>query len=91
MLVNENISHLVGEWLIRNYQLGDFPWYLTTKESQIDFFRENVNVMTICLLRHQPGAIGDFARVMQENTEALMKVSHSPHFVFTFTHFLIVN
>lgn len=80
MLVNENISYLVSEWLIRNYQLGDFPWYLTKKESQIDFFRDNINVMTICILRHQPSALGDFARIMDENTEALMKVGHSHSF-----------
>lgn len=74
MLVNENISYLVSEWLIRNYPMVDFPWYLTTKESQNQFLRDNVNTMTICILRHQPNALGDFAAVMGENIEALMKV-----------------
>lgn len=77
MLINENISYLISEWLVRKYQLLDFPWYLTKKESQIVFFRDNVDVLTICILRHQPSALGDFARVMDENAETLIKVRHS--------------
>lgn len=75
MLVNENISYLVSEWLIRNYKLSDFPWYLTTMESLKDFFRVNVNVITICILRHRPNGLSEFATVMGESAEALMKVS----------------
>lgn len=80
MLVNENISYLFSEWLVRNYPMTDFPWYLTTKKSQNDFFRDNVNAMTICILRHQPNALEDFAAVMDENVEALMKVRESKTF-----------
>lgn len=74
MLVNENISYLVSEWLIRNYKLADFPWYMTTMESLNDFFRANVNAITICILRHRPNGLSDFSTVMGETSEALMKV-----------------
>lgn len=74
MLVNENISYLVSEWLVRNYSMVDFPWYLTTRESQSDFLRDNVSTMTICILRHQPAALDDFAVAMGENKKDLMKV-----------------
>lgn len=74
MLVNENISYLISEWLIRNYKLADFPWYLTTNKSQNDFFRVHVSAITICILRHQPNVLGEFATVMGENAEALTKV-----------------
>lgn len=73
MLVNENISYLVGEWLIRNHRLNDFPWYLTALTSQNDFFRVNINVITICILRHQPNTLGDFSAAMGENADTLMK------------------
>lgn len=74
MLINENISYLVGEWLIRNYQLAEFPWYLTTNESQNDFFRVNVNAVTICILRHQPNVLAEFANAIGKSAEPLMKV-----------------
>lgn len=74
MLVNENIPYLVSEWIVRKYPMADFPWYLTTKATQSDFFRDNVNTMTVCILRHQPNVLGDFASVMGENVETLMKV-----------------
>lgn len=77
MLVNENIPYMISEWLKRNYQLADFPWYLTTKESQKEFFRDNLDAMTICIVRHQPSALGDFAKVVNENVEGLMKVRQS--------------
>lgn len=75
MLVNENVFYLMCEWLVRNYPMAGFPWYLTTKESQSDFFRDNIDAMTICILRHQPGALGDFAIIMDENETELIKVS----------------
>ncbi|KAG4079703.1 hypothetical protein HA402_009089 [Bradysia odoriphaga] len=73
MLVNDNISYLIGEWLIRHHQLTDFPWYFTTSKSQNDFFRANVNATTVCLLRHQPNALGDFATAMGRNKDSLME------------------
>ncbi|KAJ6636448.1 Serine-protein kinase ATM, partial [Pseudolycoriella hygida] len=73
MLVNENLSYLVSEWLIRNYQLEDFPWYLTNEKSQNDFFRGNVKDVTICILQHRPNALGHFAETTGENPRALME------------------
>ncbi len=80
MLVNENISYLISEWLIRpDRQLRDFPWYLTTMESQHDFFRANVKAVTISILRHQPTALADFSVTMGENMETLVKVNGDIH------------
>lgn len=58
--IQENIEYLLSMWLIKNYQLAKFPWFLAPCTTQNDFFNDHIETLTICILRHKSEILKDF-------------------------------
>lgn len=67
-IIEESISFLLGKWLIKNYNISKFPWYLTPSLTQSDFFYDYLNVVTVSILRHRPQILVDFVSIMPGET-----------------------
>lgn len=67
-IIEESIIFLLGKWLIKNYKIGKFPWYLTPCVSQSDFFYDYLGIVTVSILRHRPKILADFVPIMPGET-----------------------
>lgn len=66
--INENMEYLLSMWLIKNYQLAKFPWFLAPCSTQNDFFNDHIETLTICILRHKSDILKDFVPLITGET-----------------------
>lgn len=75
--INENIEYLLSMWLIKNYQLAKFPWFLAPCCSQNDFFNDHIETLTICILRHKSDILKDFVPLIAgESMASIIDVTY---------------
>lgn len=75
-IITENIDYLLSKWLINDYKMSKFPWYLTPSPSQSDFFYDYLGPVTIAILRNQPLILGDFVtKIPGESMRSIVEVS----------------
>lgn len=73
--INENIEYLLSMWLIKNYQLARFPWFLSPSATQNDFFNDHIETLTICILRHKSEILKDFVPLISgESMTSIIEV-----------------
>lgn len=86
-MIKENISHLLAMWLIKDYKMDKFPWYITPCQSQSDFFSDNLETLTICVLRHRSDLLDNFvALIPGETISSMIEV-----IISIYTFFFSVN
>lgn len=87
--INENIDYLLSMWLIKNYQLAKFPWFIAASASLNDFFNDHIETLTISILRHKSEILKDFVLVIAGDSMAtIIEVSWDIFYFYRINMFI---
>lgn len=68
LAVSENLSYILAKWLIKDYPMAKFPWYITTSLTQSDFFYDHIQMLTLNILSNRPNILEQLVSLMPNET-----------------------
>lgn len=63
--IDDNLEYLIENWVIKKFEINDFPWMLTKSLTRDEFLQKNKRIFVASILEHNVKLLNDFAEILK--------------------------